>query len=214
MDLVKVLEDMMLVGSIWILYLLIVLSVITLAIALERYFYMRRTRTNFKEFCLWLSRELSANNFSAIEAKCKNSRSPECALVMEALTHRQFGAESLEYHLKPVITALKQDMDRGLLFLGTVGSNAPFIGLLGTVFGVIEAFHQLSITGAGASNAVMAGISEALVATGIGLLVAIPAVVLFNAFQRAVKNRVANLESLRDLILSHTKRIQNAIKVA
>lgn len=206
MNIVAILEKMMLVGSIWVLYLLLVLSVLSLAIALERYSYFRRTHIPFREFCAWLNDALHKKNIAEITSRCSVTRAPAHELVLEALKNAHHGSESLDYHLRHVISGLRQDMDRRIIFLGTVGSNAPFIGLLGTVFGVIEAFHQLSVTGVGGSSAVMAGISEALVATGVGLLVAIPAVVLFNYFQRIIKTRVANLESLRDLFLSQTKR--------
>jgi biopolymer transport protein ExbB len=93
-------------------------------------------------------------------------------------------------------------MERGLSFLATVGSNAPFIGLFGTVLGIIQAFHDLAANTSEASEAVMAGISEALVATAVGLLVAIPAVVLYNFFTRWVKGRLARSESLADLVMS------------
>ena len=100
------------------------------------------------------------------------------------------------------VTAERMRMERGLPFLATVGANAPFIGLFGTVLGIIHAFHDLSVNTSEASEAVMAGISEALVATAVGLLVAIPAVVLYNSFQRWVKSRLARSESLAQLVLA------------
>jgi biopolymer transport protein ExbB len=93
-------------------------------------------------------------------------------------------------------------MERGLSFLATVGSNAPFLGLFGTVLGIIKAFHDLAINTDEASEAVMAGISEALVATAVGLLVAIPAVVLYNVFSRWVKSRLSRSQSLANLVLA------------
>jgi biopolymer transport protein ExbB len=94
-------------------------------------------------------------------------------------------------------------MERGLVVLGTVGSNAPFVGLFGTVLGIIKAFHDLARNQAEAASAVMAGISEALVATAIGLMVAIPAVVLFNLFQRLNRNTLARMEALGHLLVAH-----------
>jgi biopolymer transport protein ExbB len=85
----------------------------------------------------------------------------------------------------------KRYLDRYLSYLGTVGSNAPFIGLFGTVLGIIRAFSDLAKTSNESQTVVMTGISEALVATAIGLLVAIPAVVMYNYFQKESK-RVAN----------------------
>jgi biopolymer transport protein ExbB len=99
-------------------------------------------------------------------------------------------------------TAERMRMERGLAVLATVGSNAPFIGLFGTVLGVIQAFHDLAAAQHEASEAVMAGIAEALVATGIGLAVAIPAVVLYNLFNRWVKSRMSRADSLADLVIA------------
>jgi biopolymer transport protein ExbB len=108
----------------------------------------------------------------------------------------------MERAMEGTAIAEKLRMERGLSYLATVGANAPFIGLFGTVLGIIQAFHDLSIDTSNASEAVMAGISEALVATAVGLMVAIPAVVLYNAFTRWVRNRVGRSESLADLVVA------------
>jgi biopolymer transport protein ExbB len=104
-------------------------------------------------------------------------------------------------------------LEKRLAFLGTLGNNAPFIGLLGTVIGIVAAFDELSkVKMAAASGAtqlapeaVMARISEALVATAIGILIAIPAVAAFNAFQRIVRGTLANTDALGHLLLAHLK---------
>jgi biopolymer transport protein ExbB len=100
--------------------------------------------------------------------------------------------------------------------LGTLGSNAPFVGLLGTVIGIVQAFEQLQLSGAangsgGAMNGVMGAIAEALVATAIGLVVAIPAVAAFNAFQRRIKTILGNAEALRHIVLSYVKSLPRAV---
>ena len=90
-------------------------------------------------------------------------------------------------------------------FLATVGSNAPFIGLLGTVFGIMKAFNDLGVSQGDAAS-VMVGIAEALVATAVGLFVAIPAVVAYNIYQKQVKQVMQNLETVRELSLAYAKR--------
>ena len=102
------------------------------------------------------------------------------------------------------LVGTRQHLDKGLVVLGTLGNNAPFIGLFGTVIGIIKAFHDLSVNPQGGPSVVMAGISEALIATAVGLMVAIPAVIAFNGLQRMIKRRVANAETIMRLILSHT----------
>ena len=100
----------------------------------------------------------------------------------------------------------RKELEKGMTFLGTLGNNAPFIGLFGTVLGVIQAFHQL---GAGqnkeAMGNVMSGIAEALIATGVGLVVAIPAVVAFNVFQKRIGEIEGNVGSIGKQLLALLK---------
>jgi biopolymer transport protein ExbB/TolQ len=104
-------------------------------------------------------------------------------------------------------------LERGLAYLGTLGNNAPFIGLFGTVIGIIMAFEELGTAGkaaagaasASASAGVMSSIAEALVATAIGLAVAIPSVAFYNYFQRRIKATVSNTEALTRIVLSWLK---------
>jgi biopolymer transport protein ExbB len=94
-------------------------------------------------------------------------------------------------------------MERNLAFLGTVGNNAPFVGLLGTVIGIIRAFHSLDESQGKITAGLMADIGEALVATAIGILVALPAVAAFNYFQRLIKTRLARGSALGSHIVSY-----------
>jgi biopolymer transport protein ExbB len=106
---------------------------------------------------------------------------------LEGLNHREGGLGSIQEATTAYLLRQRKLLDRGLVVLATLGNNAPFIGLFGTVLGIIKAFHDLGTNPAGGAQVVMAGISEALVATAIGLLVAIPAVIAFNYFQRQIK---------------------------
>ena len=101
-------------------------------------------------------------------------------------------------------------LERRLMFLGTLGNNAPFIGLLGTVIGVVGAFQELGEAPAAAASAtvlaperVMSAIGEALVATAAGIIVAIPAVAVFNYFQSLVASAIASAETLGHVVLTH-----------
>jgi biopolymer transport protein ExbB len=93
--------------------------------------------------------------------------------------------------------------ERNLAFLGTLGNNAPFIGLLGTVIGIIGAFKQLDASGGQLTTGLMAAIGEALVATAVGILVALPAVAAYNAFQRAIAVRLSGGDLLGRELLAH-----------
>jgi biopolymer transport protein ExbB len=100
----------------------------------------------------------------------------------------------------------KTRLERRLAFLGTLGNNAPFIGLLGTVIGIVAAFDQLAREASGASSVsatLQSHISEALVATAVGLFVAIPAVAAYNYFQRVVKATIASTDAVAHVLLAH-----------
>jgi biopolymer transport protein ExbB len=99
----------------------------------------------------------------------------------------------------------KMLLERWLIVLGTLGNNAPFIGLFGTVLGIIKAFNDLALTGQGGVTVVMAGISAALIATAFGILVAIPAVVANNYFLTRLKQIQTNTDSLSRILLAYLK---------
>jgi biopolymer transport protein TolQ len=117
---------------------------------------------------------------------------------------KEKGADGLEELFNSYSLIERPKLERYLNFLATVGSNAPFIGLLGTVFGIMEAFRGLAQS-QGEAAAVMTGISEALVATAVGLLVAIPAIIAFNYFSKQVKSAMQSLDSVRELCLAYAK---------
>ena len=118
------------------------------------------------------------------------------------------GPAAAQQAMEGAVALERMRLERRLAFLGTLGNNAPFIGLLGTVIGVIEAFEVLGTSDAlrataGSSSAIMTGIAEALVATAVGLFVAIPAVAAYNYFQRRIQSVIANTEALSKVLLAH-----------
>jgi biopolymer transport protein ExbB len=110
--------------------------------------------------------------------------------------------ESLREVFDSARIQVKLGLEKNLLVLGTLGSNAPFVGLFGTVLGIIRAFNDLALQGTAGPSVVMRGISEALVATALGLLIAIPAVVSYNHFQGRIKRCLLNSERLCRLALA------------
>lgn len=110
-------------------------------------------------------------------------------------------AEAIAYAQRSYLTDQRAEMARGLPVLATLGSNAPFIGLFGTVLGIIQSFGALA-TSSAVMNQVIFSLAEALIATAVGLFVAIPAVVAYNIFSQKIKAAIADSESLRDLYLS------------
>ena len=129
----------------------------------------------------------------------------QAEVARTGLRHLDEGPAALEEHVAAVVDNERLRYERGLAFLGTLGNNAPFIGLFGTVLGIIRAFHDLSVNITAGSQAVMAGIAEALVATGAGLLVALPAVAAYNAFTRAVETSAVSAGAVGHEILAFAK---------
>ena len=174
-------------GAVWVLWLLVALSIVSLGIMFERWWYFRTHRLAPAALAADVRRLLRESTRSiGLEGE------PPAVELSAAVE----GAKARE----------RLRLERNLAFLATLGSNGPFIGLFGTVLGIIKAFHDLagSEAGAGAST-VMAGISEALVATAVGLLVAIPAVVAFNYFSRRVKVRMTEMDWMGELAASQVK---------
>jgi biopolymer transport protein ExbB/biopolymer transport protein TolQ len=183
-----------------VLYLLIALSVVSIAAMVERLLFFRRHADDVDALRVRAAKDLRAGDLAAAERLLAASPSLEAGVIREALRWKDGGADAVADAIDSALFAVKKDLERGMALLGTLGNNAPFIGLLGTVLGVIEAFHQL---GAGANKAamgnVMGGIAEALVATGVGLFVALPAVVAYNLIQKRlgeIENGVGALGKL------------------
>ena len=123
-------------------------------------------------------------------------------MVRAGLADRPGDAVATEQRMMAAATRARLAMERRLAFLGTLGANAPFLGLLGTVVGIVRSFRALDVSGGKVSAGLMAEVGEALVATAIGILVALPAVAAFNAFQRVIKVRLARAEALGRTVLA------------
>ncbi len=198
------------VGAEWVLWLLLLLSVISIALMIERWLYFIRTRVNTDDLAAGLDEQLRARNLQGAWQLVKDTHTYciESAVVAAGLIALRNGAQASSEAMQSVKARMRPELDANLSILATIGSNAPFVGLLGTVLGIVNAAHELTSGGAQNNpNAVMSGVFEALVATAVGLFVAIPAVVAYNLFQRRVRKRLAAVDSLAHLILS-TARIE------
>ena len=199
------------VGASPILYLLIALSVVSVAIVIERLIFFLSTRADLQKLAAQLSERLGAGDLASARALVLGQKSAEAAVVAAGLGQISQGPAAVEEAMSGARAIQKMRLERRLGFLGTLGSNAPFVGLLGTVIGIVQAFDHLeragAATGGGAMSGVMGAIAEALVATAIGLLVAIPAVAAFNAFQRRIKTILGNAEALTHIVLAHVKAV-------
>lgn len=192
-------------GAEWVLWLLVALSVACLAVTIERAIGAVIHHTPTQPLHQALSEFSRTRDLKALLQKLDTLRGGEARVLMAGASRFEQGIDSVEEGLQAATTRERMRMERMLAILGTTGSNAPFIGLFGTVLGIIKAFHDLAENQAEAASAVMAGISEALVATAIGLMVAIPAVMLYNIFQRYNKRTLGNIDALAHVLLAQFK---------
>jgi len=196
------------VGSEWVLWLLLLLSVISIAVTVERLLFFLRNSTTQLDTLMPL---LVAGKLEEAKKLLTGKSGMEAAVLREAIDASYGGPATVEEVILGEITREKPPYERGMAFLGTLGNNAPFVGLFGTVIGIIKAFADLAVGGAagvakGGASAVMAGISEALVATAVGIFVAIPAVVAFNGFSRWLKVVQARTQALGHALVAHLKK--------
>jgi len=201
----QILDLMLRAGSRWVLWLLIGLSLAAVAVMAERvWFYIQEKKPASRiAAALKALREKGPAEASKL---LEGQRSIEVLVLRACLDHAGEGAAAVDEHKQAVLELERQRYEKRLAFLGTLGNNAPFVGLFGTVLGIIRAFHDLAGSSLQGTQAVMTGIAEALVATGVGLLVALPAVATYNAFMRHVETAVASAEALAHEVLAYLKK--------
>ncbi|MES1171851.1 MAG: MotA/TolQ/ExbB proton channel family protein [Bacteroidota bacterium] len=182
----------------WVLYLLLSLSVISIGVMLERWIFYWRRAIDIDAVREALTKALDKGDFQAAAAELQKHDSLETNVALVGLKAYQKGPESVEDLIAGALAREKSRYESRLGFLATLASNAPYIGLFGTVLGIIRSFRDLASNMSEASSAVMAGIAEALVATAAGLLVAI---------RGRVKKSVTNCQMLARILLSQLKSI-------
>lgn len=187
--------------TVWVMIFLFILA---LAVTIERMVVLRKNRGNNAELVKLLADKLAPGN------------KPDIARLAEDVSVKQYGVEgrvagvtlkgwpygeqAMREYSEAAIIAEQRNLDKRLVILSTLGNNVPFIGLLGTVLGIMKAFRDLAMMGDGGPAVVMKGISEALIATAMGLGVAIPVVLAFNALNKAVKTKIANAQEIATLL--------------
>jgi len=164
----------------YVTYPLGVLSVIVFAIAFERLWKFRGVEGTTRDFTRKVVDGLLRQDLPAARALCETSATPMAAVFGEGLRWRNVALEDLQQIMNTARQELVTDLKRGVWFVGTIGSLAPYIGLLGTVIGIIQAFGAIAESGDAGFAVVSEGISEALIATAVGLLIAILALLLYN----------------------------------
>jgi biopolymer transport protein ExbB len=203
----EALKGFTLIGGDWVLWILIFASVLSVTVMIERLIYFWRNRTPVERFIEPFAERLNRDDINGAAALADVTKGAEARIAKVALANFNEGEQAVEQMMASRKVAERLRFERYLMILGTMGNNAPFFGLFGTVLGIIKAFHELGQAGnnAAGATAVMSGISEALVATAMGLLVAIPAVIAYNYFSKKVKEFAANAETVERIILAHLR---------
>ena len=190
-------------GSEWVMILLLLLSVISVSVMVERVLFFRTRRSRLSRLDQELTPLILKDDHKGISKALDGLDEPILvAAAMSGDANSGRDRDASERVVSSVVSRERLRLEQRLTFLGTLGNNAPFIGLLGTVLGIIRAFRDLSLDTQGSSSVVMAGISEALVATAVGLFVALPAVMAFNYFMKQVDTILSINEALAQGILA------------
>ncbi len=195
-------------GSEWVLWLLFALSIASVGVMVERAMFLWRRRINVESVTLRLAILLDKGETEEAIALLSGV-SMEASVSRSVLSRIGRPADALEDLYRAEVERARLSYERGISFLATLGSNAPFIGLFGTVLGIIAAFADLQSAAQGQNRAqvIMGSISEALIATAVGLLVAIPAVVAYNLIQRRVERSVGATEVLVRQVLARIRGV-------
>jgi biopolymer transport protein ExbB/TolQ len=211
-------------GATAVLYLLLLLSVYSVGVVLERWWYFRKRKLDMASVDQALTKRLRSGDIAGAKKDLKEMRAVEAEVVHDALEYYADGPDSFQEIVQKGIRQRRKVFESGLLFLGTLGSNSPFVGLFGTVLGVVSAFKDLGAASAnvaassgGGMGNVMSGIAEALIATAVGILVAIPAVIAYNLFQKKCNDIEENSGALANQVLAimkSTKHPKNSVKSA
>jgi len=206
-----------------ILYLLVLFSVVSWGIIAQKFRQLRRAKIESEKFIeiFWerrnlsaihdASRELSASPVgqvfrSGYEELIRVSRSKKEQAAGENLTTELGGIENVSRAMKRATSVEITKLEKHCSFLATTASSAPFVGLFGTVWGIMDAFRGLSVTHTSSIQAVAPGIAEALIATAVGLAAAIPALIAYNQFVQQIKVLAVEMDNFCQEFLNIAER--------
>jgi len=181
------LRDMIING--WpVLSVLVVMSILSCTIILDRYFAFAKAKTDSDAFVAAVMTIINEEGISRAVEHCQRFRAKPVAQVVARILQQAGDRDARERAAQHALQSRIRDLEWSLPVLGTVAGTAPFVGLLGTVIGIIKAFQHIALSQGGGPEVVSAGIAEALITTAFGLLVAIPAVIGYNLFIHRLKN--------------------------
>jgi biopolymer transport protein ExbB len=202
MDLASHFVDFAELGANWVLWVLIALSILSVGVMIDRAMWFRGRDTDTDRFTRELRGAYDKGELERLQTKYKASTAIPVQVALRGIAERDRGPAAVAEAMQGERVRWRRAADKHLIILGTLGNNVPFIGLFGTVLGVIDAFQHLSEKAANSEALTLATIAEALSATALGLLVAIPAVIAFNYFSRRLKVVMGGADEAAHAVLS------------
>ena len=169
-----------------IMLVILVCSIVTVGYALERFIYFWKRRDRAESVAKVARDRVREGDLKGAVRECARTRHPLGPVAVEVLQNAHLRGSAAEETLQIALAEQRLLLERNLGVLGTMGNTAPLIGLLGTVWGIMRAFNDMARTGSAGPAVVAAGVAEALFTTAAGLLVAVPAVLIFNHFTRRI----------------------------
>ncbi len=201
-------------GAEWVLWLLLLMSVASVMVMIERLLFLSKQACDYEVLAEKLNGALTKDTSGVTEVIDAHASGAARSALSAAMDSWDDGASAIAERVASRITAERVRYERFLVILGTIAANAPFIGLLGTVIGVLNAFGQLAgaLEGESRTELVMGSISEALVATAVGLAVAIPAVIAYNYFKRRTRVAMQEADALSKLVIARRLSVDEQAK--
>jgi len=197
-----------------VMILLLLCSIIALALIVERFLYFVRHSFDTRSGFLRFSQILRAQGTSAALAYANQKKNPLFGLFAVALQNHHLDADNLYEVLSSYIIEEKLKFDRYLGGMGTLANAATLLGLLGTVTGLIRAFHNISITGSGGPAVISAGIAEALLTTAFGLFIGIPTLFFYNYYTKKSNELAMGLDGVSDKVIVLLETIKKKSGIA
>ena len=185
--------DLLVAGG-WVMPLIVACSVVALSISIERYLALDRSKVAPPHLLATVWRDLKQGELDAQKLAQLRTNSPLGAILAAGIANRGQGRDVMKESISEAASHVVHDLEKYLNSLGTVAAIAPLLGLLGTVVGMIDVFTQITTVGTGNANALAGGISEALLTTAAGLIVAIPALVMHRYYTGLIDTIVVDLE--------------------
>jgi len=195
-----------------VMWPLLLCSIVALAVALERAWFLYRARMNTREFMERINGALATNQLNEANRLCEEYRGPLSSIFQTALRKHRRSREEIEKAIESSAGIEVAKMERNLVILATMGKMAPLLGFYGTVTGMITAFESIAKAGMGDPGVVAGGIAEALITTAAGLTIAIPTVTVQYFFVHRINRFVLEVEESSIKFLDSLTELEEQVK--